>query len=204
MLDPLAPFALAERVAAAAQSLGIQTALIGGAALAVHNYVRATKDVDVATFVDPGTDLRRLEECLQNLGLHTRLTMPEEGDPLGGVLGIWEHDDEDQDDDLVPVGLVEVVNFRNPMSPRANPAIVAIRDAEPLDEHTSLRCVRLADLVALKLYAGWTRDLADIVEVLAKNPDADLDEIRAKAKPYDAGGKLENAIAEAALRSSRR
>ena len=69
-------------------------------------------------------------------------SMPEEDDPLGGVLRIWEHEDKDGDGEPVPVGVVEVVNFRNPIRPRPNPAAAAIRDAEPLDENTNLRCGR--------------------------------------------------------------
>ena len=171
--EPLDPLSLAERVAVAADEQGIATALIGGMALAAYNYVRATEDVDVATAVDPRTDLCRLEQSLQGLGLRTRLTMPDDDDPLGGVLRVWEHDDAEGD----PIGIVEVVNFKNPHSRRADPAYVAIRDAVPLDEKTTLRCVRLPDLIALKFYSGGRQDITDIVELLTRNPGADLDEI---------------------------
>jgi hypothetical protein len=49
-------FRLAERVDAAARELGIDTAVIGATALAVHRFVRATGDIDLATAVDPYRD----------------------------------------------------------------------------------------------------------------------------------------------------
>ena len=198
-MDDPAPFELAERVAEAARKLGIETALIGASALAAHNYVRGTDDVDLGAAVDPRTALRALQQALIDLGLHAELTMPDDQDDLGGVLGVWEHEDADGR----PLDLVEVVNFNNPYRPKPNPAKAAIENAVPLDERTKLKYVRLADLVALKLYAGSRKDLADIAEVLAKNPDADFDEIRTVAKPYDATGELECLIAEAALQASR-
>jgi hypothetical protein len=44
----LPALSLAERIATLASELGIQTALIGASALAAHNYIRATIDVDLA------------------------------------------------------------------------------------------------------------------------------------------------------------
>jgi hypothetical protein len=41
-----------------------------------------------------------------------------------------------------------------------------------------LRIVPLPHLVALKLYAGGTKSRADIVELLARNPAADVAAIR--------------------------
>ena len=198
-MDELAPFDLAERVAEAAQQLDIEMALIGASALAAHNYVRGTDDVDFGAAVDPHTALRALEQALLELGLHAELSMPDHEGDLGGVLRVWEHEDADGR----RLDLVEVVNFYNPDRPRANPAKAAIQNAVFLDVHTKLKYVRLADLIALKLYAGSRTDLADIAEVLAKNPEADVDEIRTVAKPYDSTGQLEQLIAEAALRASR-
>ena len=59
---------LAELVATAARELGIETAVIGAIALAAHNHVRGTNDVDPATSVDSTNDLRRLKEKLEALG----------------------------------------------------------------------------------------------------------------------------------------
>src|SRR5512146_2952243 len=84
---------LAERVARLARELGIETALIGAAALAVHHYVRASADLDLATYVDLGA-LRSLQSRLESEQLHTDLRVPDEQDVLGGVLEIWNRVDD--------------------------------------------------------------------------------------------------------------
>ncbi|MGN6105408.1 MAG: hypothetical protein ACTHU0_09915 [Kofleriaceae bacterium] len=169
--------------------------MIGANALAIHNYVRGTVDIDFATSVAP-TRLRSLDEAVRSLGAKSKLRMPDEDDPLGGMLVVWEREDEDD----WPLEPVEVVNFYNPWRPRQTPAEHAIASALRLDEHSALRYVRLPDLVALKFYAGGPGDHADILQLLIRNPDADLDEIRAVAGPYDAHNKLEELIDQASRR----
>lgn len=115
------------------------------------------------------------------------------------MLVAWEREDDEGE----PLGPVEVVNFYNPHRPRSNPAPLAIERAVPLGDGGALRYVRLPDLIALKLYAGSRQDLADVVELLLRNPDANLDEIRATATPYGRPGELEDLIAEAAVRLGR-
>lgn len=92
------------------------------------------------------------------------------------------------------------MNFTNPHRRRRNPAADAIKNAILVDDNTVLRYVRLPDLIALKLYAGSRQDLADIVELLARNRDVDLAEVRRVAAPYDETAVLETLIAEAAAR----
>lgn len=199
MLDPAASLALAEKVAQAARRVGVETALIGAAALAVHRYTRGTEDIDLASDVNPHTKLLALERELASEGLHTSLRMPDDADPLGGVLVVWDS----EDDDGQPVDHVEVVNFHNPGRVVRTPATAAIKRSLELPG-TTLRCVTLADLVALKLYAGGLSDHADIVQLLACNPKADLAAIRAIAAPFDRGGKLDSLIGQAqALRGKR-
>jgi hypothetical protein len=192
MLDPTATLALADRVAGEAIALGIETALIGASALAANNYLRGTTDMDLATRVDL-TRLRELASRLGTLGLKTRITTPDEHDDLGGVVRVWEHEDEDGE----PIDVVEVVNFLNPFRPHQNPAGDAIKNAIPLDQTSHLRYARLPDLIALKLYAGALRDQADVVELLVHNPGADLDEIRATSKTYGLDARLEELIQQA-------
>ena len=198
MLDPNATLTLAERVAAAAERLGIPTALIGGTALAVYRYTRGTEDIDLASYVDPFTHLGRLERALASEGLHTRLNHPDDDDPLGGMLSVWEREDAAGE----AVDIVEVVNFLNPSRTNESPARAAIARATTLSS-ARLRCVTLPDLIALKLYAGGAEDLGDIVQLLARNADADLGSIRAIAAPFDPDGRLEALIAEAAQLSAR-
>jgi hypothetical protein len=192
MLDPNATLTLAERVADAAEQVGIPTALIGGTALAVYRYTRGTEDIDLAAYVDPFTHLGRLERVLASEGLHTRLSEPDDDDPLGGMLSVWEREDSAGE----PVDIVEVVNFLNPFRPGGSPARAAILRATTLGS-ARLRCVTLPDLIALKLYAGGMEDLGDIVQLLALNADADLGSIRAIAGTFDSYGRLEGLIAEA-------
>ena len=54
----------------------------------------------------------------------------------------------------------------------------------------------LPHLVALKLYAGGTKSRADIVELLARNPDADMAAIRDLCRGWRLRG-LEPLIEEA-------
>lgn len=105
--DPL--LALAERVASLASELGMATAVIGAAALAAHNYVRGTADVDLAMAVDPFRDLLRLRERLSAEGLHTELELPDADDVLGGVLRVRLQVDDDDS--------VEVVNSKTRFAP---------------------------------------------------------------------------------------
>jgi hypothetical protein len=193
MLDPAATLALAERVAETARHLGVDTALIGAAALAVHGYTRGTEDIDLAVAVDPHGHLHALQRALEASGLGTTLRLPDDDDPLGGVLVAWTSETDDGE----PVDVVEVVNFRNPARFSPTPAPGAIARARPL-AGSSLRCVMIEDLVAFKLYAGGLADLADIEQLLARNPDADLAAIRSVATPFDAGGHLETLIERAA------
>lgn len=179
MDERTSPVDLAERVAQIADALGIRTVMIGGYALAAHHFVRATSDIDLATDIDLDA-LRRLEAAVTDAGLATRLSRPDEEDPLGGVLVVWAHADDDGD----PIDAVEIVNFKNPHRPRQTPARAAIENGIPLEEKPALRYPRLADLIALKLYADDAADDADVVNVLAANPSADLEEIKATCMRY--------------------
>lgn len=185
--DPL--LALAERVASLASELGMATAVIGAAALAAHNYVRGTADVDLAMAVDPFRDLLRLRERLSAEGLHTELELPDADDVLGGVLRVRLQVDDDDS--------VEVVNFENPLRPASNPGREAVATAEPLGWSTVLRCVRVPQLIALKLFAGGRRHQADVVELLRRNPGADRAQIRDVCARYGAADAIDELLREA-------
>ena len=191
MLDPAVSLALAEQVALAARNLGFDSALIGAAALAVYRYTRGTEDIDLAVSIEPWSQLRALEQALVSAGRHTLARMPDDDDPLGGVLVVWDSEDESG-----------VVNFHNPARRVASPGAAAIARAEYLPG-SPLRCVKIEDLVALKLYAGGLSDLADIVQLLARNPETNLEAVRVTALPFDAENRLETLIAQAAKLRSR-
>lgn len=184
---------LAETIAKVAGELGIDTAIIGAMALAAHNYVRGTADVAFATCVDPRSELPRLQAKLESLGLRTKLNMPDADDPIGGLLRVWEGADEDGD----PIDPVDIVNFFNPFRPSPNPGGDTIREAIRLDATSSLRYARMAELIALKLYAGSRRDQADVVELLTRNPDAAIAEIRGVCARYSCEHVFDELLAEA-------
>ncbi|MBC7367108.1 MAG: hypothetical protein H7343_09900 [Undibacterium sp.] len=63
-------------------------------------------------------------------------------------------------------------------------------------EGSSLKIVPGPHLIALKLYAGGHKSEADIIELLVRNPDLDLDDVRAVCTRGLVGG-LDELIAEA-------
>ena len=189
MLDPDKTLLLAAQVAAEAEKMGIKTALIGAAALAVHGYARGTEDIDLAASVRSLSQLDALARVLSAAALGTELRYPDDDDPLGGVLVVWDLSDGiDKRNDVV-----EVVNFHNPARAMRTPASLALQRATRIDG-IELNCVALPDLVALKLYAGGSADHADIVQLLARNPDADLDEVRIVSAPFDERIRLNSLI----------
>ena len=59
-----------------------------------------------------------------------------------------------------------------------------------------LKLVPLPHLIALKLYAGGTKSKADIIELLVRNPEVDLDALRELCRSYRLQG-LDELITEA-------
>lgn len=169
MTDPIDMVEAAERVASLLRNQGVGTVLIGAAAMAAHGYVRFTEDIGLGVELEVHA-LRSLAAALRSEGFAVQLREPDDDDPLGGVIDISG-----------PFGLVQIVSF-------ANRFPAAIRDALaeesiPITEG-GLLAIPLPQLVALKLYAGGTRSHADIVELLRRNPDADLDLIRETCRRY--------------------
>lgn len=160
----------AERVASLLVANGVIAVVIGGVALAAHRYVRHTEDIDLGVDADL-PKMRVLAAVLRAEGFVVEFYEPDGDDPLGGVIDVSG-----------PFGLVQVVSFANRF-----PAV--IRDALAGDDvrirpGSALRLVPLAQLVALKLYAGGVRSKSDIVELLRRNPDADLETIRDTCRRY--------------------
>ena len=90
-------------------------------------------------------------------------------------------------------GLVRIVSFSGRF-----PAV--IEDAVRLStlvvrEDSPLKIVPIPHLIALKLYAGGHKSKADIIELLARNPDLELNEVRSVCARYALGG-LEELIVE--------
>ena len=170
MSDPEANLRAAERVADLLDQHGVPAVVIGAVALAAYRYVRYTEDIDLGVDADLPC-MRKLAAALREEGFTVELREPDGDDPLGGVIDVSGS-----------FGLVQVVSFADRL-----PA--AIRDALAGDDvrvspGSNLRLVPLPQLVALKLYAGGSKSRADIVELLRRNPEADLSPIRTACRRY--------------------
>lgn len=160
----------AERVASLLVENGVPAVVIGAVALAAHRYVRHTEDIDLGIDADL-PKMRALAAVLREEGFVVDLHEPDGDDPLGGVIDVSG-----------AFGLVQVVSFGGRF-----PAV--IRDALAADDvrirpGSELRLVPIAQLVALKLYAGGSGSKSDIIELLRRNPEADLDSIRETCRRY--------------------
>lgn len=173
--------AVAEKLAQLLARSGVDSALIGAVALAVHRYPRSTEDVDLAVGIDP----RRLEGLAQELrceGFLTEVSPPDDLDPLGGVLRVHAEGAE----------RVEIVNFCNPPA-GGFPALIesALREAVPLRERAALRVVTLQHLILFKLYAGGVKSKNDVLELMSRNPQLDLNELRGACRRFRMDRRLE-------------
>ena len=181
MEAPASIIEAAEQVAGILKRHQVDTVVIGAMALAAYHYVRLTRDVDLGVNADVPT-LRSLVGSLRQAGFAAELREPDAADPLGGVLDVTG-----------PFGRLQIVSFagRFPtvIEDALRAATLVVRPGSPL------KLVPMPHLVALKLYAGGLKSKADIVELLRRNPDADLDAIRTVCQRYRLHG-LDEALAE--------
>jgi hypothetical protein len=158
---------VAARISEVLRREKVDHALIGSVALAVHGFVRATRDLDFAVLVSPSPRLASLADALRREGYTVELSAPAPDDELGGVLTVVG-------DAFDPV---QIVNFYNP--PRAPPSLV--KEAIQSAVHQAglpFPVAGLAPLVALKLSTGAFRDEVDVGDLLEARPDAPLDVVR--------------------------
>ncbi len=170
MNEPDAILDAAEAVVRILQEHRIDAVVIGAVALAAHHYIRQTDDIDLGVNADLPT-LRAVCDALCREGFAAELREPDGVDPLAGVIDVTG-----------PFGLLQIVSYADRF-----PAVIedAVRSATLVVRAGSpLRLVPLPHLIALKLYAGGHKSKADIVELLARNPDADIDEIRSLCERY--------------------
>jgi hypothetical protein len=160
--------ALADEIAGALASRNVRTAVIGAAAVAVHGYPRSTEDVDLAAATDLRT-LRVVGDEFAARGYTVRLGEPDAEDSLGGVLTVVR-------DDVDPV---QVVNYENPFRPGSGALANEAIDSATTGVLGSLAVVDLPHLVALKLYAGGAKSKLDVIELLARNSEANREQIQA-------------------------
>lgn len=160
----------AERVASLLVENGVPAVVIGAVALAAHRYVRNTEDIDLGVDADL-PEMRKLVTVFREAGFGVDFNEPDGADPLGGVIDVSG-----------TFGLVQIVSFSGRFP-------LVIRDALAAEDvrirpGSALRLVPIAQLVALKLYAGGSGSKADIIELLRRNPEADLDAIRETCQRY--------------------
>ena len=174
-------FGAAERIAEVLQRAHVETAVIGAVALAAHCYPRSTEDLDLAVGVHPSM-LEQIADDLRKDGFVVKWSAPDPQDPLGGVLRVHREGIE----------RIEIVNFHNPPA-SGIPALVdpAIREAVPYREGSKLRVVTLPHLILFKLYAGGIKSKTDVLELLGRNPDLDLDDLRVRCRKLGMDRKLE-------------
>lgn len=183
----------AERIRKILADHGAESAVIGAMALAVHRYVRLTRDFDLASSTDPFSTLREVERAAREAGFRTELRLPDADDPLGGVLEVTGPD-------FKPV---QVVNYRNPLAPSAEGARLAeesIESSRPgLIERSDLRVVDLPHLVALKLYGGGPKNRNDVIELVERNQPLDLSAILEVCDRHGLSSRLRRVLDELRL-----
>ena len=170
MSDAESNLQAAERVASLLVENGVSAVVSGAAALAAHPYVRNTEDIDLGVDADL-RKMRSLATALRDDGFVVALHEPDADDPLAGVIDVSG-----------PFGLVQVISF-------ADRFPAAIRDALAGEDSrirpgSELRLIPIPQLVALKLYSGGSKAKAYIVELLRRNPEADLEAIRETCRRY--------------------
>jgi hypothetical protein len=135
--------------------LGVdRSAIVGGIAVNVHGYARATREVDVMTTMPLAEALRRLREH----GVEARLF---KADPLAGDLDCLKG--------ILPVGrrALDAVPFD--VLPPLEP-VTPERTVELVVTGQRLRVVDPETLFRLKLRAGGPNDLYDIAILVGLHP----------------------------------
>jgi len=144
------------------EKLQVPYALISGLALAPHNVVRATEDLDFLIGEGPSR-MSTLVERLRAKGLHSVSRKGSWGDPLVGVIAVE-----------VPTTSATVVC--DLVLPTARWQSDAVRGALIVEvEGFAVRVVQVWDLFLLKLYAGGPQDQLDAADLLRmQNPSERL------------------------------
>lgn len=161
------------------QAIGPDDCLVvGGLAVAVHGYARATDDVDVLTRL-------ALREAHERLRAERIDAVAKRGNILEGDFPCLR-------------GTVEGVKFD------VLPELVPLRWDHALRipwEGTVLKVVDVDGLVRLKLRAGGPQDLMDAAHVLLRHPE-EIAKARSDARAFGVEEKLETWLRDPRVRSS--
>ncbi len=153
-------------------------ALIGGLAVGIHGYVRATKDVDFVVLDDP----IELRERLRKAGVETELRR---GDVLEGDIS-W-----------VLFGKLDGVRFD--ILPPTVPIDWERRLRVKLGSDEVL-AVDVSTLIRLKLRAGGSLDLFDLFHLLRAHPE-EREKALEVASAYRLRERLASSLADRTLRT---
>jgi hypothetical protein len=154
--------------------------LIGGLAVGVHGYVRATDDLDFISRLP----LERTRERLRQAGIQTRLTR---GDVLEAGVRCLKGEIDGIPFDVLP-----------PLVP------IVWEAALTLDlGHDKLRVVDLEGLLRLKLRAGGPQDLLDAAHLVLRHPGTEA-RVRELATAYRALDRFEVWLADPRVRAQAR
>ena len=153
-------------------------AVVGALAVAVHGYVRATRDIDLVTGIP-------LTEARTRLAKHGVKTTLQHGDVLEGdfpcVKGVLDGIEFDVLPPLVPIQWENAVDV-------------------PLAGGDKLKFVDLRTLIHLKLRAGGPQDVLDVVMLLQRHPEH-LARARELATGYRVTDRLESFISDPRIKA---
>lgn len=178
----------ARQIVRAGELLGfdypVSVALIGAGAMAVHNYSRATEDLDLGMWV---TEEYALYNTFREIFTHGAVddiarSSAALDDPLGGV---WRLTGD-------AIDPVEIINFYAPMQ-RGSINSAPFKESLVVDG-LDLRVVSLPYLILLKLYAGSLDAAVDIKRLIENNQDLDMDEVRSIAARFKHEAQLDKVL----------
>lgn len=142
------------KVCQALERSGVDYALVGGCAVALHGAVRGTVDVDIAVVWEL-KQLQQVEACLKELGLQSQLPINAEA-----VFNFRKEYIENRN--------MIAWNFYNPENPLEQVDIMVAYDLKPSDVtimQTRLGALRVLNkkaLIEMKRQASRAQDLEDI------------------------------------------
>ncbi|NNC87338.1 MAG: hypothetical protein HKN82_02630 [Akkermansiaceae bacterium] len=182
MEDSEATLRAAEDVVRLLKEHQVEAVVIGAVALAAYHYVRQTEDIDLGVNASLPA-LREVTRSLQEAGYQADLRAPDGDDPLGGVIDVRGD-----------FGSLQIVSFAGRFPAVIDDAVCAsdlvVREGSPL------KLVPIPHLIALKLYAGGFKSKADIVALLVRNPDLDVEAVKSLCEGYRLSG-LDELVDEA-------
>ncbi|MBK6905628.1 MAG: hypothetical protein IPH08_00350 [Rhodocyclaceae bacterium] len=155
------------------QSQPVEFVLVGGLAVQLHGYVRATFDVDLVLAMNP-ENLARFVQCCKRQELSPTIPVPLEAIADADLVERWHREKgmlAFSVRESRPAGLVVDVLVRPEIS-----FDELIRDAVPARlAGQVLRIASIAHLIAMKRAAGRPRDLLDIaaLEKIARGESPD-------------------------------